>query len=439
MKTPILTAGLRNCSGISRIFFATLLLTGLGGAGAFAQVEKAGTGTSGLGTSGVNWTSGTAPTNSQVALWDSVSTTGSQTLDAATSWGGIQLTSVSAPVLLGPGTGGTLTLGTSGIDTSTASSGLTISAPLTLVGTQSWTVGSSASVILGSTLTIGAAGNATASLVTIPEGSVSLSGAGVIDPDTSGTNAYALIVENAGTTFTTSAGFTVNGQSTSLGPTTGVFVESGATANFNSGLTLTESAGANSNFANVTVTGGTLNASSISVVRQGGNQANYGAGLIVSGGVVNVTGNYAVGNVSYTGSTVNGGTVNVDTGATAGQGMFVGYGVGTGGRGVTQYVSSGSIIVNSAATAIGITLNGGQTATASAALSINGTGNISTPILNFGNSTTTSGTASLVMTGGSLYIGSGGIVKNGSFSSYTFSGTNSIIGATAPFTTRRSA
>jgi hypothetical protein len=430
LKTSRLAAG----SLLRKTFFGALLAAALSGSSAFAAtIEKAGTGTSGLGTSGanVNWTGGTAPGTGDVALWDSVSTTGSQTLDAVTSWQGIQLTSATADILLGAGTGGTLVLGTSGIDTSAATVNLNIGAPLALVGSQTWNLNSSETTTVSAALTIGVAGNATASIVTMDTGTVSLTSTGTILPNTTTTNTtpYELILNGA--TFSDTGTFTVNGQRQE-NTNSGINMESG-TATFN-GLTLTESAGTNSNFANVTVTGGTLNASTITVTREGGSTKTFVGGLVVTGGIVNVAGSYYLGTVSYEGSTVQGGVQNVDTGATAGNGVYIDSGSGTsGGRGAQQNVTSGSLIVNSAST-VGITLAGGVTATSSGALSVSGTGNVSTPILNFGNSTTTAGTANLTMTGGSLYVGSGGVVTAGTLTGTVFSVTNALIGANSDFT-----
>jgi len=429
MNTPLSTSRFRNRLSFSRIFFGTLLMVWLGGTGAFAQIEKAGTGTSGLGTSGANanWTGGTAPTSGQVALWDSVSTTGSQTLDAVTSWGGIQLTSVSAPVLLGPGTGGTLTLGTSGIDTSTATSGLTISAPLTLIGSQSWTIGSSAPVSVGGTFTIGGAGNSTNSVVTLSSGTVSLSAAGSIIPDNSTSFLDRLII-SGGSTFTTTATFTVGGAASPLG---GMFLQS-STANF-AALNL-PGTGNNNQFSNVTVTGTSLlNASSVTVTKGSGSSKDFQGGLLANGGTVNISGNDIVGTAGFGGSTVGGGTVNVDTGAGTNMGLFVNDGTGTtAGRGAQQIVSSGSLIVNSASL-VGVTLSGSDTQTSEGDLFISGTGNVSTPVVNLGNSTTTAGTANVTMTGGTLYVGSGGIVKGGTPATTIFSVTSATVGANADF------
>ncbi|MGA2052276.1 MAG: PEP-CTERM sorting domain-containing protein [Opitutales bacterium] len=408
--------------------FVGALLAALGSSSTFAQtIEKAGVGTTGLGASGANanWTGGTAPTSTNVALWDSNSTIGAQTLDAVTSWGGIQMTTASGAVILGPGSGGTLTLGNSGIDTSTASANFSITAPLTLVGNQTWTIQSTNNPLetlsVGGTFTVGAAGNATSAVLALPTGNISLSGPGSILPNTSGSagTVYNVIVDGAN--FTSTAGFTINGQNNGSG-STGFFVESG-TANFNDGLTLTEAAGTNLNYANMTVTGGTLSASNISITRNNGSSKSFQGGLIVDGGTVNVSGAYYVGTVSWSGATVAGGNLNANA-------VYIDSGSGTTAtRGSQQAISSGNLTVTSPA---GITLAGGVTVTSSGILAISGTGNVSTPLLSFGNSTTTSGTANVTMTGGSLYVGSGGI-QGGTPASVVFNVTNSLIGANADF------
>lgn len=87
-----------------------------------------------------SWSGGVVPGSGDVALWDgTVTGANSVVLGADLSWKGLSLTSPGGAVTIGAGN--TLTLGTSGIDLSTATQDLTISSGLTLgANNQTWTV-----------------------------------------------------------------------------------------------------------------------------------------------------------------------------------------------------------------------------------------------------------------------------------------------------------
>jgi fibronectin-binding autotransporter adhesin len=87
-----------------------------------------------------SWVGGVVPGAADIATWDATVTTSSATLlGGALSLGGIALTQPAGPVTLG-GTS-TLTLGTGGVDLSTATQNLSITAPVTLAnGRQVWRV-----------------------------------------------------------------------------------------------------------------------------------------------------------------------------------------------------------------------------------------------------------------------------------------------------------
>ena len=102
-----------------------------------ANLTKAATGTD--LTAGASWSGAAAPGTSDVALWDTGSLGTGLTLNSGTaSWSGIKLNSgATDPVNIG--SGGTLTLGTSGIDLSSSAINATISSSLTLgAGNQLW-------------------------------------------------------------------------------------------------------------------------------------------------------------------------------------------------------------------------------------------------------------------------------------------------------------
>jgi len=86
-----------------------------------------------------SWTGGAVPGTNDIAQWTSVVTgTNSTLLGADLSWGGIKIVGPGGPVTIGGAN--TLTLGTSGIDLSTATASLTLNCGLTLrnTGSQSW-------------------------------------------------------------------------------------------------------------------------------------------------------------------------------------------------------------------------------------------------------------------------------------------------------------
>lgn len=95
-----------------------------------------------------SWSGGLVPGTQDVATWDATVTGANPAvLGANLSWGGIAVTSPGGAVTIG--SGNTLTLGTSGINLSTATQNLTISSGLTLAnGGQSWNVASGRTVTL---------------------------------------------------------------------------------------------------------------------------------------------------------------------------------------------------------------------------------------------------------------------------------------------------
>ena len=101
----------------NRSIAALLLLGLLAAPSAFsANLTKASTGTD--LTAGASWAGATAPGNTDVATWDTGSLGAGLTLNSGTpSWLGIKLNAgATDPVIIG--SGGTLTLGNSGIDMS---------------------------------------------------------------------------------------------------------------------------------------------------------------------------------------------------------------------------------------------------------------------------------------------------------------------------------
>ena len=155
------------------------------------------------------------------------------------------------------------------------------------------------------------------------------------------------------------------------------------------------------------VTGGSLTAASLALGRTG---LNYGAqpaagdtgsGLYINGGDVNITGNLNMGITSAANSSVN---VRMDSGSLT-VGGAVTIGLNNGGRWSVVDVNGGTLTVNDTTTGISV---GGPLAGDAELLIRNGTATVGIIGLGYG---TVADTAVVNVTGGSLYLGSGGIVQ----------------------------
>ncbi|HEX8685449.1 MAG TPA: HYR domain-containing protein, partial [Pyrinomonadaceae bacterium] len=133
----------------------------------------------------------------------------------------------------------------------------------------------------------------------------------------------------------------------------------------------------------------------------------YTTGLILAGGTTNVSGAIGLGtNNSSSALSVEGGTLNVGGTVTVGN-------QATAGRGGALRVTSG--VFNAADTVNGIVLsktNGTNANNVSFATFSGGTSTVEKFTLGF-DSTVNAGSATLALSGGSLYMGGGGIVKKG--------------------------
>ena len=264
-------------------------------------------------------------------------------------------------------------------------------------------------------------------------GTLALSGthvySGFVDPLTSvatGTTVNAGILSlDTGANFTTtlanvsgagSARILVNGGTLTASAaslisnvTSGLVVASG-TANFNAGLA--NETGSSSGNPFISVTGGTLNASSITLSRGGlsitsrpanGQTAN---GLYVNGGTVNVTGALGIGSISGSNSSVSAridsGTVNVGGPLTVG--------INNTGRWSVLDVNGGALNVTD--TTSGLLLGSGFAGQVIMFVR-NTNAVVTTPRIQFGQAAL-GGKAFLNLSAGALYIGSGGLVLGSS-------------------------
>jgi rhamnogalacturonan endolyase len=203
-------------------------------------------------------------------------------------------------------------------------------------------------------------------------------------------------------TTTVSGVLDINGGSfTSIGNTTvnggGSLVNNNGTGNF--------AAIATANAANglIRVSGGTFNAASINLPRSSDASPSYAFGFVVTGGTAVVPGTVGIGtNNSWGSMSVEGGSLTIGGAVTVGNQT-------SSGRGGQMRVTGGALTVTN--TADGIIL-GRRAANVSNALFSGGTSNVERIKLGY-DSAVNSGTASLTVNGGALYLGSGGLVKNG--------------------------
>ena len=188
----------------------------------------------------------------------------------------------------------------------------------------------------------------------------------------------------------------------------------------------------NSNFgAILKVTGGTLNLGDVNLQRTAGTAADFNSGFIVSGGSATVT-TLRVGTLnSYSNVSVEGTGTLTATGT-------VTLGVQTSGArgGALRVLGNGTFNAND--TAYGLLLcrtTGGNTANVGAATFTGGVSTVEKITLGFDN-TVTGGSGTITVNGGALYIGSGGIVKNGtSGMATTLSFSSGTVGAKANWST----
>jgi autotransporter-associated beta strand protein len=293
---------------------------------------------------------------------------------------------------------------------------------LTLGGNNAtWTYGGSLTG-LGS-LTKAGTGTLTLTNISSYSGATLVNG-GVLQLGTNGVinGGAANVAANGGARLVINGGSLTASASGNIGATSaGLLVSSGSAA-FNGGLTM-DPGSATGTIINVA--GGTLTAASLQFGRSGLIDTNEpttgdtGSGLYIHGGTVNIAGNLNMGIVSAANSSVS---TRIDSGSlTVGGGLTIG--LNNGGRWSVVDVNGGSLTVPDTTTGIQI---GGLLA-GNAVFLVRG-GTATAGIINLGNAV--ADTVALVITNGSLYVGSGGIVQ-GSAATATVSLVGGILGATA--------
>ena len=101
------------------------------------------------------WSAGSVPTASGIAVWDNAQTAGhTNAIGDNLSFGGIRIANtLGTAYTIGATTGAVLTLGSSGIDMSASNAGLNIYAVMDLSASQTWTVVSGKTLLIGATNT----------------------------------------------------------------------------------------------------------------------------------------------------------------------------------------------------------------------------------------------------------------------------------------------
>ncbi len=225
-----------------------------------------------------------------------------------------------------------------------------------------------------------------------------------IASNTTFNTASANVSSNSTARLVVNGTLNATGASTISNVTAGLLV-SGGTANFTGGLA--NETGSSAGNITISVTNnGTLNASAISLSRGGLNISSEpatgqtGNGLYVNGGDVHVTGNLGIGAISGSNSSVSS---RIDAGSLTVDGTFT-VGINNPDRWSVFDANGGVTTVND--TTNGILL--GSAFAGQAIMHVRGSSVVKTPRIQFGQAALT-GKSILSLSGGALYLGSGGL------------------------------
>ena len=197
-----------------------------------------------------------------------------------------------------------------------------------------------------------------------------------------------------------------------------------------SGLATLNSFRTNSDFGGtLRINGGTLTVGNVDIRRNSAANPDFTSGFIVAGGGANVS-TIGLGTANSTGAmSIEGGSLTVTGAITVGNQT-------TGGRGGAMRVLNGTLISTDVAN--GIVLCRTQGSNANNVASATFTGGVSAVekfTLGF-DSTVTAGSSTITINGGMLYLGSGGIVKNGAAGLATnLNFSSGLLGAKADWST----
>ncbi len=184
--------------------------------------------------------------------------------------------------------------------------------------------------------------------------------------------------------------------------------------------------------ATLRVNGGTLAIGDVNIRRNSGAAADFASGFIVTGTGV------ATANTIELGSQNSTGALSVEgSGSLTVSGPITVANQATGGRGGALRVLNNATFT-STDTALGILMdrnNGANTNNVASATFTGGVSTVEKFTLGF-DSTVTAGSATITLNGGTLYLGSGGIVKNGASGLVTnLNFSSGTLGAKAPWST----
>ncbi len=254
-------------------------------------------------------------------------------------------------------------------------------------------------------------------------GSLSLT-AGTLQVPTGGSLALNAAVNLSGLSTLSIPGGSFSTTGATLMTSSNLTVTGGGSANFGGGLTLTSNKD-----GVITLSNGTLTAPDLNILRSTDGTINYAFGFVVSGGTATL-GTLELGSFSSNGlASVEGGTLNVTGPVTVGNQTVSS-------RGGAIRVTSGSFSV--ADTTYGLLLSKVNGANAANVATATFTGGVSTlGKITFGyDANVTAGSATVTLNGGTLYLGSGGIVKNGtSGMTTTMTFSSGTLGAAADWST----
>lgn len=333
---------------------------------------------------------------------------------ASLAFGDTDTTSAAGWVIDPSGNAGnTLTLAgsTPTITVSALGTGATTTIAAPLAGTAGLTKAGAGTLVLAAANTLTGAVNINAGVLRLNPGSTLANGNNAVNTALN-TQLYV-----AGGTFITT------GQVSAV--TSSVLIESG-TANVASFRT-------NSDFSGtLRVTGGTLTVGDVNIRRNAGSSADFGSGFIVAGTGVATAGTIGLGTQnSYGCMSVEG------SGSLTATGMVTIGNQATGGRGGAMRVLNTATFVSTEST-YGVVLcrtNGSNANNAGTATFTGGTSTVEKFSLGY-DATVTAGTATLAINGGTLYLGAGGIVKNGTSGLTTaLNFSSGILGAKADWST----
>ena len=410
---------------------------------------------------GTNWLSGVAPVAGDFLTFAG-STLTTPSMDANNNVTGLAFASGAASFIIGT-PGSSLTLSANGI-TNNSANAQTVNVPITLSAAQTFNA-SAGNLTLGQSVTNG--GN----LISVDGANNttlagSISGSGGLTKNGSGTNYLSAsnsfsgaITINAGSlvltgTNSNSGATTINSGSSTLltvngGSLSGTtltmnsanaslgFLQTAGSSAFSGNVSFSADNGNNAN--NMQIAGGVFNANSLtsgrcnlSLSTQPTSGQSTTEGIhVTSGATVNITNTLGIGGASSSANSstsfrMDGGTVNV--------GGTTRISIANGTRWSVLDVNGGTF-TSADLTGAGIQIGGGYTAVE--AIMLLRAGVVSANTITFGDGTQTSGSDVFSQTGGTLYVGSGGVVLGTGSPAYStsISLNSGTVGALANWST----